>query len=252
MKIISDMSQWYSVRRTINQSIGFVGTMGNLHTGHLSLIEQSKQDNDITVVSIFVNPTQFNNSQDFDNYPQTLEHDTTLLNQAGVDYCLTPNYEQLYPHNYRFKICESQLSQLMEGKYRPGHFDGMLTVVMKLLQLVTPSNAYFGEKDYQQYLLIKQMAESFLMPTNIIACPTIRESSSLAYSSRNSRLNEQQKKQAEHFATLFHQGQDCESIIIELKKADINIDYIEEYQNRRYAAVHIDNIRLIDNYEVRP
>lgn len=250
MQIIKSISQWQTIRKQLTQSLGFVATMGNLHRGHLSLVKQAQKDNALSIVSIYVNPTQFNNPDDFNTYPNTLEQDIALLEQAQVDYCLIPDYEQLYADDYRFQIHENQLSTLMEGKYRPGHFNGMLTVVMKLLNIIKPSKAYFGEKDYQQYLLIKQMAASFFLNSDIIACPTIRENSNLAYSSRNNRLSAQQKKKAEQFAQLFHQGSNCEEIKINLKKAGINIDYIEDYKNRRFAAVNIGEIRLIDNYEL--
>jgi pantoate--beta-alanine ligase len=252
MKIIKNINQWQIERHSLtkNETIGFVPTMGNLHRGHLSLIEHAKVQNKISAVSIYVNPTQFNNKEDFVNYPNTKEKDFALLNDLGVDYVLTPSYQELYKDNYQVQINETYLSKIMEGTHRPGHFTGMLTVVMKLLNIVKASCAYFGEKDYQQFLLVKKMAQAFFIDTQIIACPTIREASILAYSSRNSRLTKHQKKQAVTFAQIFHKTNNCKEIISALSQENIKIDYVNEFEGRRYAAVFIDDIRLIDNYEI--
>jgi pantoate--beta-alanine ligase len=136
----------------------------------------------------------------------------------------------------------------MEGTHRPGHFNGVLTIVMKLLNLTRPTRAYFGEKDYQQYLLIKGMAKALFMNVEIKSCPTIRESSGLAYSSRNNRLDAKQKELAEEFAQLFHQSKSCDLIAQEIESKGISVEYIEDYEGRRYAAVLIGDVRLIDNY----
>ncbi len=164
MRIFNHLDEWLAVRHSIptTHSIGFVPTMGNLHAGHASLFAASKQENNYTVASLFINPTQFNRPDDFIHYPRTLEADLDLLEEAGVDYCLIPSEQAMYADNYRYQLQETALCQLMEGKHRPGHFNGVLTIVMKLLNLVKPQRAYFGEKDYQQYLLIRDMAEAFL------------------------------------------------------------------------------------------
>ncbi len=248
MKVIKDINEWRHVRSELTDSIGFVPTMGNLHRGHQSLLEHSLSEKSITVASIFVNRTQFNNPADFNNYPKTIDDDLTLLETLGVDYCLCPNDKELYPDNYRYQVTETVLSNRLEGLHRPGHFEGVLTVVLKLLMLVQAQCAYFGEKDYQQYQLIASMAESFFIPTKIHCCPTIRESGKLALSSRNNRLNEQEKKQAETFARIFHQGGDVEKIKKSLEQEKITVEYIEDYQGRRFAAVFIGEVRLIDNY----
>lgn len=250
MRIFHDLNEWLSVRNNLasERSLGFVPTMGNLHEGHISLYSTAKEENDCIIASIFVNPTQFNRADDFSNYPRTLDADLKLLEQAGVDYCLLPTEQAIYADGYRYQLQETQLCQLMEGKHRPGHFTGVLTIVMKLLNLVRPKRAYFGEKDYQQYLLIRDMAIAYFMNVEIKACPTIREASGLAYSSRNNRLNASQRLEAEKFAKAFHQDKPCEQLIEELDDLGITVEYIEEFADRRFAAVMIGDIRLIDNY----
>lgn len=252
MKIFYDVKDWLEQRRSIDNqnSIGFVATMGNLHAGHESLLAISKQENEISVASIFINPTQFNNPDDFKNYPRTLAEDLLLLEQAGVDYCLLPAKDELYADNFRFRLEETELCQLMEGKHRPGHFSGVLTIVMKLLNLVKPQRAYFGEKDYQQYLLIRDMVNSFFMDIEIKACPTIREESGLAFSSRNNRLTKTQRQEADRFAQTFLQPKSLESLVEEFKQHNIAIEYLEEYEGRRFVAATFGDIRLIDNYSL--
>ena len=252
MQIFNHLDEWLAIRRSLatTHSIGFVPTMGNLHAGHASLFAASKLVNNYTVASLFVNPTQFNRPDDFIHYPRTLEADLDLLAEAGVDYCLIPSEQAIYADNYRYQLQETTLCQLMEGKHRPGHFNGVLTVVMKLLNLVKPQRAYFGEKDYQQYLLIRDMAKAFFMDVAIKACPTIREASGLAYSSRNNRLNQTQRQEAEKFARIFHQQKSRDALLAELSSNNIQVEYLEEYQNRRFAAVLIGDIRLIDNYSL--
>lgn len=249
MQIFSDLNEWVKVRNHLPQtlSLGFVPTMGNLHQGHASLFLASSQENSSTLASVFVNPTQFNNKKDLELYPRTIEADVELMANSGVDFCILPKEEDLYADGYAYQIQEKHLSQLMEGKHRPGHFEGVLTVVMKLLHLARPHRAYFGEKDYQQYLLIKGMAKALYMNLEIKACPTLREASGLAYSSRNNRLNPEQRKRAEHFASLFLQNKPCPLLFEELTQAGIQVDYLEEYQNRKFVAAWIDGVRLIDN-----
>src|SRR5262249_39761740 len=158
-------------------------TMGHLHVGHLSLCHRAKIENDVTVVSIFINPTQFNEANDFKSYPRTLEQDKTLLMEADIDYVFVPETEAIYRDNYEMVVSESLLSTCLEGEFRPGHFNGMLTVVLKLLNLIHPTRAYFGEKDYQQLLLIKKMVEAFFLPIEIIGCPILRDTDGVAFSS---------------------------------------------------------------------
>lgn len=249
MQIFHNMHEWMDFRRTLkpSHSIGFAPTMGNLHPGHLSLFNTSKQENDYTVTSLFINPMQFNNPDDFTNYPRTLEEDLEKLKDAQVDFCLLPTTEAMYPDNYGYQIAEKHLSQLLEGAQRPGHFTGMLTVVMKLLQLAKPTRAYFGEKDHQQLTLIQGMAQAFFMDVEIKACPTIRNSNGLAFSSRNNRLNLSDLKKAERFAQIFHKNASIASIHAELQSEGIQIEYLEALNNRLYVAITIGGIRLIDN-----
>lgn len=184
-------------QREMGKKIGFAPTMGALHQGHLSLYKAAKKENDEVISSIFVNPTQFNNPDDFQKYPKTLEKDLELLEKAGVDAVYVPNIEEMYPDGlnskkYNFDGLENE----MEGKYRPGHFDGVGTIVEELFRQVQPHNAYFGEKDYQQLAIIKKMVEKSKLPVKIHGVPTLREEDGLAMSSRNVRLTETQRKEA--------------------------------------------------------
>jgi pantoate--beta-alanine ligase len=250
MHVFSNLEDWIGLRNSLSSdtTLGFVPTMGNLHAGHASLFLTSSKENKYTVSSLFINPTQFNKSDDFTNYPRTQEADIELMANSGVDFCILPQEQAIYADEYTYQVQENHLCQLMEGKHRPGHFNGVLTIVMKLLNLTRPNRAYFGEKDYQQYMLIHGMAKALFMNVHIKSCPTIRESSGLAYSSRNNRLTKDQRVLAEQFANIFHQSKPCDMITEELSKQGIIVEYIEEFQNRRFAAVLIGDIRLIDNY----
>lgn len=252
MQIFHNLNEWSAFRRQLPQqsTLGFAPTMGNLHPGHASLFKAAKTENDYCVATIFVNPTQFNNKEDYIHYPRTIEADLAIAKESGVDFCILPVEEALYPDAYNYQIHENELSKIMEGSHRPGHFSGVLTIVMKLLNLVKPNCAYFGEKDYQQLLLIREMVSAFFMDIKIHSCPTIRESSGLAYSSRNNRLSPPQKLLAETFARIFHQGKEPESIIKALHAQGIEVDYIQDVGDRRFAAVKIGTIRLIDNYSL--
>lgn len=251
MKIITDIAAMKAVRKATRarQSIGFVATMGNLHAGHASLLQHARNENDLVVLSIFINPTQFNRSDDFDHYPRTLEADIALAKSLKVDYVFTPEKQTLYPDDYCYQLTENDLSKHMEGAHRPGHFDGMLTVVMKLLQIIAPERAYFGKKDYQQYQLIEGMARAFFLDCEIIACETMRETSGLALSSRNARLSTAEKKLAEKFNELLRSQRPCQQIITELTQLGFSVDYIEQHGQRRFGAVSLGDIRLIDNVE---
>ena len=184
-------------QREMGKKIGFAPTMGALHQGHLSLYKAAKKENDEVISSIFVNPTQFNNPDDFQKYPKTLEKDLELLEKAGVDAVYVPNVEEMYPDGLNSKKYDFDgLENEMEGKYRPGHFDGVGTIVEELFRQVQPHNAYFGEKDYQQLAIIKKMVEKTKLPVKIHGVPTLREEDGLAMSSRNVRLTETQRKEA--------------------------------------------------------
>lgn len=202
MKIFLFPYEWKDIYNKTNlaeKHIGFVPTMGALHDGHLSLIRKSKEENDVTVVSIFVNFTQFNDKNDFNKYPNTLTEDLTKLRSLNVDYLFNPSFETLYPDKYSFKIVEDNLSNKLCGEHRPGHFNGVLTIVNKLFNIIKPTNAYFGEKDYQQYLLIKNMVEALFLDINVIASATVRENDGLAMSSRNTLLSKEDRILAAEF-----------------------------------------------------
>lgn len=251
MDCFDTLSAWIACRDRLSpeQSIGFVPTMGNLHAGHAALIMRSIQENDFTVVSIFVNPTQFNRAEDLENYPRTPERDIQFLESLGVNACLLPTVETMYGDDFQYLVDEKKLSTIMEGPTRPGHFTGVLTVVLKLLMLTKAKRAYFGEKDYQQYQLIKGMCKAFFIDTQIIAQSTVREADLLPYSSRNTRLSPVQRELAGQFAHIFHQpNASLETIKHALEKIGVEVEYLEHYQQRRYIAVNIHGIRLIDNY----
>ncbi|MEM1437248.1 MAG: pantoate--beta-alanine ligase [Pseudomonadota bacterium] len=251
MKVLRNLEEWRALRATLCDSLGFVPTMGALHDGHASLIEASVRGNTLTAVSIYVNPTQFNNASDLDNYPDTLSADLRLAETRGVDFVLLPTYEELYADDYRYGVIERTESQTLCGEHRPGHFDGVLTVVLKLLNLVQPNRAYFGEKDYQQYELIRDMAASFFLPTGIVPCPTVRESDGLAMSSRNLRLTPEDRALAPALPRALRSTGSDESIAAELTALGFVIDYVVTRNGRRYGAATLgqgaNEVRLIDN-----
>lgn len=248
MNIVTNVKEWQAIRRELaNQTVGLVPTMGNLHAGHLSLCEKSLAENAVTVVSIFVNPTQFNQAQDFDSYPRTLDQDAALLAALGVDYIIAPQATDMYPDQYQVRVTETDISQVLEGEFRPGHVEGMLTIVLKLLNLVRPAKAYFGEKDYQQYLLVKKMAEALLMPVDIIPCQTKRAENGLALSSRNSRLTPEQQTLAANIPRLMREYSSVEEVREELEQLGLKVEYVADKWQRRLVAVWLDSVRLLDN-----
>jgi pantoate--beta-alanine ligase len=199
MRIISGIKQMQKVSKRIRQkgqAVGFVPTMGALHAGHLSLIRKARKENDKVIVSIFVNPAQFGPKEDFKKYPRDLRADTQICRQAGVDIVFRPNLREMYPQDYRTYVNVGELSNLLCGKFRPGHFRGVATVVNKLFNIVRPEIAYFGQKDAQQAIIIQKMVKDLNMPLKIRIMPTVREENGLAMSSRNRYLTEQEKKDA--------------------------------------------------------
>lgn len=228
-------------------SLGFVPTMGALHAGHEALITRARQECDRVLVSIFVNATQFNDPADCSAYPQPLEEDLRICEQLGVDAVFTPAHGDLYPDNYRYRVEESEASLWREGAHRPGHFAGVLTVVMKLFQIVAPERAYFGEKDWQQLQLVRGMAEAFFLPIQIIACPTRREPDGLAMSSRNVRLSGEGRNRAALFPKILRESTSAGKAAESLEQAGLTVDYVEDVEGRRLGAVTIDGVRLIDN-----
>ncbi|MFH1851986.1 MAG: pantoate--beta-alanine ligase [Candidatus Neomarinimicrobiota bacterium] len=252
MRTFTTIADWLTYRESelAGQSIGFVPTMGALHPGHLSLVERSRSENDCTVVSIFINPTQFNNPDDLRHYPRDIEQDQKQLAAAGTDVVLLPDYAQLYGDNYRFRVTETEFSQLLCGASRPGHFDGVLTVVLKLLNIVRADRTYFGEKDYQQFRLIKDMAQAFFLPTAIVPCPTIREADGLATSSRNLNLTPAERQLAPRFVHWLRAGKTIPDTIAGLQGDGFVVDFVEDLAGRRYGAVFLGRVRLIDNIEL--
>ena len=252
--LIETLQSWNDYRDDVKASglkIGFVPTMGALHEGHLELIRRARQETGCVVVSVFLNPTQFNDPGDYEKYPKTLDRDRELAESAGADVVLAPDKETLYPDGYRYKLCESHLSSMMEGEHRPGHFDGVLTIVMKLFNLVKPDRAYFGEKDYQQLKLIEGMVEAFFLNIRIVPVPTVREADGLAMSSRNALLTESGRKQAPMFHQSLTGHTSADDARDALSKEGIDVEYVEDYQDRRLGAVVIDNVRLIDNVTIK-
>ena len=260
-------------QREMGKKIGFAPTMGALHQGHLSLYKAAKKENDEVISSIFVNPTQFNNPDDFQKYPKTLEKDIELLEKAGVDAVYVPNVEEMYPDGLNSKKYDFDgLENEMEGKYRPGHFDGVGTIVEELFRQVQPHNAYFGEKDYQQLAIIKKMVEKTKLPVKIHGVPTLREEDGLAMSSRNVRLTETQRKEATIIYETLTKVKEWFKVIsleeIKQKVTDIfrnsnfELEYFviadeetlkeanaidEDKEYRAFIVANADTVRLIDN-----
>lgn len=199
MKIIKtqlELSGYLDSFRKNNFRLGLVPTMGALHKGHLSLIEQSKLICDFTVVSIFVNPTQFNNPDDLLKYPKPIAEDTKMLEQAGCDILFLPEVNEMYQNHEEWNYEVGALNKILEGEFRPGHYKGVTQIVFKLFDLVKPTVAFFGQKDYQQFLVIKKMNDDLNLGIELVACPIIREANGLAMSSRNMRLNDVQREKA--------------------------------------------------------
>jgi pantoate--beta-alanine ligase len=248
-RVYESLSEWRAARSGAefkDRSVGFVPTMGALHAGHVALIERARAENDRVVLSIFVNPTQFDNAGDLSRYPRSLEDDLVMVGEM-VDAVLAPNKSDLYPDNYRYRVAEHDLSRRLEGAHRPGHFEGVLTVVLKLLNLVQADRAYFGEKDWQQLQLVSGMARALFLTTEIVACPTVRDADGLALSSRNTRLSPPGRKLAGRFPSILRAAPDSGTAIASLEKAGIAVDYVEESGGVRLGAVRVEGVRLIDN-----
>ena len=272
-KTKKELKTYFKGYSSKNFTIGFVPTMGALHNGHLSLVKESVDNNEITVASIFVNPTQFNKKEDLENYPRTLESDLTLLQSVSCDIAFIPTTEEIYSNtvssnHFEFDGLEIQ----MEGKFREGHFNGVGTIVKKLFEIVTPTNAYFGEKDFQQLQIIRKMVQKNHLPVSVIGCPTFREKNGLAMSSRNQLLSEKEKEEgAIIYETLCEVKELINNKAIEKinswvgeqfdKNPLFELEYfvIADEENltpaltispnknyRAFIAVHADKIRLID------
>ncbi len=248
MKIVDSVAGYIKDRPA--GDVGFVPTMGALHKGHESLIRRSVTESNITVVSIYVNPTQFDNQRDLAVYPNTLAEDKAILEDLGVDVLLMPTFEQIYPDGFRYQVSESEFSRKLCGAHRDGHFTGVLTVVMKLLNIVRPARAYFGEKDFQQYQLIKDMARTFFLDVEIVPCEIVRESDGLALSSRNLNLDACARKKAPLIHNLISGNSTDDEIARRLAIAGFDVDYVQSRYGRRFAAAKVGEnpvVRLIDN-----
>ena len=261
--------------KTENKRIGFVPTMGALHKGHITLINKSVAETDITVASIFVNPNQFNNISDLNKYPRTLDADLQMLREAGCSIVFVPEVSEMYPvpdtRTFQFGI----LDEVMEGKFRPGHFNGVAQIVSKLFDIVEPDYAYFGEKDFQQLAVIKKMVTDYMpyLKTTIIGCPIVRESDGLAMSSRNMRLNPEQRNRAGFISEILLKAKEMakNNSVVQVKEfvitsittdAHFSLEYFEIVNTETFLpvdkftfnrniiaciAVIIGDIRLIDN-----
>lgn len=252
-RLFDAVGEWQAERQAQRRSgitLGFVPTMGALHDGHLSLVRRSRVDNDRTLVSVFVNRTQFDDPGDFTGYPRTLAEDLRMLEDEGADFVLVPTDEQLYPDRYAYRVSETGLSRTLEGACRPGHFDGVLTVVLKLLLLAAAERAYFGEKDWQQLMLIRGLVNAFFVPTVIVGCPTVREDDGLAMSSRNRRLPPVDRARAARLQQVLRTAAPAEAIADTLASEGFAVDYVEDWGNRRVAAVRLNGVRLIDNVPI--
>jgi len=196
MQVIESLSEMRAQRAKINKEVGFVPTMGYLHDGHLALIRRATAENPVVIVSIFVNPTQFGPSEDFQRYPRDLPRDLRMLQLEKVDYVFVPSEEEMYPKGFQTSVEVRELSQRLEGSSRPGHFAGVATVVLKFLNIIQPHRAYFGQKDAQQLAVIQRMVKDLNLNVEIVAVPTVRETDGLAFSSRNVYLTDNQRDAA--------------------------------------------------------
>jgi pantoate--beta-alanine ligase len=251
MITLKNAAELRKFRQGLRGSVGFVPTMGALHDGHLSLVNRSIAENAHTIISIYVNPTQFNNPSDLASYPDTLQEDVRQLAAAGASALFLPDYGVLYPDDFRYEVVEKVFSEDLCGAHRPGHFTGVMTVVMKLLNLVNAQKAYFGEKDFQQLVLIRGMTEAFFIDTEIVGCPIVRERDGLAMSSRNQNLSQADRRKSPCFGRILRSAKNDDEAVRQLEAAGFDIDYVETRQGRRFGAVLMGTeaspVRLIDN-----
>ncbi len=239
ISVYTKTAEWRRVRTSpdwSNCSVGFVPTMGALHSGHVELLRRNRVHIPASLL-------------DLAQYPRTLDADIELA-RPWADAVLVPPAAEVYPDNYRYRVTENDLSRRLEGAHRPGHFDGVMTVVMKLLNLVQPHRAYFGEKDHQQLQLVRGMVEAFFLPVTIVACPTVRAPDGLALSSRNARLSEQARSNAAIFPQILRSAPTAAEAEAELNAHGLAVDYVEDLHGVRLGAVRIEGVRLIDNVPV--
>lgn len=243
IETIDELKALVRSQKSMGKTIGFVPTMGYLHEGHISLMRMSVQHNDFTIMSIFVNPTQFGPNEDFERYPRDMEKDTNLAKSAGVDVIFAPSVKEMYPDGYKTYVSVEGITDVLCGKSRPGHFRGVTTIVNKLFNIVEPHKAYFGQKDAQQVAVIKKMVRDLNMNLEIVTCPIVREGDGLAMSSRNVYLSDEERKSAVILSKALVEA----SILIEngeIKKDDI-ITYITDRISSEKKAV-IDYVEVVD------
>lgn len=249
MKIVNSIKElkaYLAEEKRNNKQVGFVPTMGALHDGHLSLVKCCVENNDVCVVSIFVNPTQFNDKHDLETYPRTLEKDCSLLEPVGCDYVFAPSVEEMYPEPDTRVFDFGLVSAVMEGARRPGHFNGVAQIVSKLFYAVEPDNAYFGEKDFQQIAVIRAMVEQLNIPVNIVACPILREEDGLAMSSRNVRLTPEQRQKAPLIARTLKES----TTFAPEKSVQEVIDFVINTINAD-PVMRVEYYEIVDGYTLR-
>lgn len=279
MKIFStipEIKAFLLTQQMQNLTVGFVPTMGALHSGHISLIERAKKENDLCVCSIFVNPIQFNNPDDFKRYPVRTEKDITMLQDAGCDVLFNPDKHEMYPEPVDTKYDFGELEKVMEGAFRPGHFNGVAIVVKRLFEIIEPDKAYFGEKDYQQLQIIRMLVKMEQIPVTIVPCPIVRDADGLALSSRNALLSEHERAVAPTIAAILNE---CSSLAHQMSVPEVKsfvqskiravpefkLEYFEIADGttlqpvsawsksdhiRAFIAVYLHNVRLIDNVRI--
>lgn len=244
---IKELQQYLAVAKENNKKTGLVPTMGALHKGHESLVKRCAAENDECVVSVFVNPTQFNDKNDLVTYPRTIEKDCALLEAAGCTVAFVPSEEEMYPEPDTRVFDLGPVAAVMEGPRRPGHFNGVAQIVSKLFDIVKPDNAYFGEKDFQQIAVIRQMVKLLGLPVNILACPIIREADGLALSSRNTRLTAAQRKKAPVIAATLHES----LAFVPRKSVKEAIEYVVNTINA-VEEMEVEYYEIVDGYSMQP
>ena len=252
---VTDIQNYLSNNFWDKKTIGFVPTMGALHQGHLSIIKQSKAENDITIASIFVNPTQFNNKDDFDKYPNTIGTDIEKLVAEGTDILLLPNVSEMYPDGtlYEINFDAGYLDTIMEGTFRPGHFKGVAQIVKRLLDIVQPTTLYLGQKDYQQFMVVKKMITDLKIPVYLKMASTLREEDGLAMSSRNMRLDEASRRNAVSvFAILKKAATDAKQYSVAEAKANAlkSLQEIPQATPEYLEFANAENLALIEKYDI--
>lgn len=250
MKIVSsikDLRDFLALEREKGKKVGLVPTMGALHDGHISLVKRCVAENDICVVSDFVNPTQFNDKHDLETYPRTLEADCALLESKGCDYVFAPSIEEMYPEPDKRVFNLGPVAEVMEGSRRPGHFNGVAQIVSKLFYIVEPDNAYFGEKDFQQIAVIREMVRQLDLPVHVVDCPIQREADGLALSSRNTRLTPEQRLKAPIIARTLKES----TTFVPARSVQEVIDFVVNAINQ-VQEMEVEYFEIVDGHTMQP